>query len=344
MTVLDAAIERLPHAQLAAPPYERFARAIFGQANWDAHIRYCRWLYQRNPHWTDDERLPVYTCRDGDAIVGQLGIIPAQIVLDGVRQRSGWCVDFFILPSHRRRGLGRQLLTAAHADFPLLMSLGQTDASYNLFLRCGWKPAGTMRTYKRYLRPVRCMTKKTLVSIGIGRFARTRPNAPVQTHVDWPTAEVNAASNTRICRARDFLHWRYSDVPNLSYEFLTQEHNGSRASFAVWRSVSDPPWRRGVLVDLIYPTDLPDAGLTDLLARTADAMRAADVDVFECQTSDHRVLAALPHGPLTTEQPGVRFVFGGIDGAAWPAIPADKWRLYAGDCDLDALHARGDGQ
>ncbi|MCH8211614.1 MAG: hypothetical protein IIB99_09595 [Planctomycetes bacterium] len=69
MTVLEAAIERLPQAQLTAPPYQRFARATFGQTNWDAHVRYCRWLYQRNPHWTDDQRLPIYTCRDDDDIV-----------------------------------------------------------------------------------------------------------------------------------------------------------------------------------------------------------------------------------------------------------------------------------
>jgi len=361
MPVLEAVIERLPRARLRGAAYERFARETFSQTPFEAHVAHCRWLYQQNPAAADGDALPIYVCRDDDAIVGQIAIIPVRIVLDGVNLRSGWCTDFFVLPSHQRRGLGRQLLSAAHADFPLLMSLGQTQASRNLFLRCGWHHAGVTHTYKRFLRPMRCLTKKALESIShappAGAPQTCAPTsaapAPQFDEVDrdlslgrYAASELRGrdAPGTRIRRGVDFLRWRYANPAAPAYSILRYPHENSTPAFAVWRTIRDPRWRRGNLVDLIYPSDLPDAGLAELLAMVTDAMRADDVDIFECQTSDQRVLDALPHGPFATRQPGVHFVYGGIDGTRWPLINADQWRLYAGDCDVDALHARGSSQ
>ena len=351
MPVLDSAIQPLARADLTSGGYERFARSVFGLADFEAHAEYCRWLYDRNPATESDEFLPIYVCREGDSIVGQLGIMPVRIVLDGASLRSGWCVDFFILPSHQRRGIGRGLLSAAHADFPLLMSLGQTDASCALFLKCGWRAAGAMRIHKRFLRPVRCVTRRALARAGI--TTRLSGNASSASQFTNPFAGAseedagelrgNSARATCVVRTREFMQWRYADTPGLAYRVLPISHATSRVSYAVWRAVDDPPLRRGLLVDLLYRPDLSDAELQILLARVCDCMRSDGIDVLECQTSDQRVLAALPRGPFATEQAGARFVYGGMDGTVWPNIAADQWRLYAGDCDVDALHARGGG-
>lgn len=351
MPVLDSAIQPLARDDLASGGYERFARSVFGLASFEAHVEYCRWLYDRNPATESAGFLPIYVCREGDSIVGQLGIIPVRIVLDGASLRSGWCVDFFILPSHQRRGIGRGLLSAAHADFPMLMSLGQTDASRALFLKCGWRVAGAMRIYKRFLRPLRCVTKKALASAGIATgLAEHAPSVSQFTNPFAGASEGDAgelrgirARETCVVRTGEFMQWRYGDTPGLAYRILPINHGTERVSYAVWRVVDEPPLRRGLLVDLVYSPDLSDADLPFLLARVTDCMRSDGIDVLECQTSDLRVLAALPGGPFATQQPGARFVYGGMDGTVWPTIPADQWRLYAGDCDVDALHARGGG-
>lgn len=346
MPVLDTQIHRLTPDELGAASYERFARAIFGDATWAGHVRYCRWLYGRNPALGPDEPLPVYVYCDADAIVAQAGFIPADIVLDGEALRAGWCVDFFTLPSHRRQGIGRQLLDAAQQDFPLLMTLGQTAASRGLFIKCGWHAAGALQVYKHILRPLRYLATRTARRVGL----RTPPRPASPPMADSPDYTPSAselsernAARTRIVRSPAFVRWRYRDGPFRGYRIERFRHEGLADTHAVWRCLNEESPQRGVLVDLFYAADLSDADLKRVLAAVMDSMRGDGVELFECQTSDRRVLSAFPGGPLAKTEPGVQFLYGRGDGGACPAIAVDQWRLFAGDCDVDAQSARENG-
>ena len=71
-----------------------------------------------------------------------------------------------------------------------------------------------------------------------------------------------------------------------------------------------------------------------------ELMRADGVEIFECQTSDPDVLAALPDARFSGREKGRWFVYGRMDGRPFPRLAVSDWRLYAGDCDLDVFAAR----
>ena len=94
-------------------------------------------------------------------------------------------------------------------------------------------------------------------------------------------------------------------------------------------------------MDLAYPSDLSRAVLRGLLARVMECARIDGAEIFECQSSDAQLLQALPRDLFAGTAPGVRFLYRRAGAGACPSIPVDRWRLYAGDCDLDALGGRG---
>ncbi|RMF78894.1 MAG: GNAT family N-acetyltransferase [Planctomycetota bacterium] len=233
-------IERIPADGLASTTYRSLARRLFGASRLDAHIAYCDWILKQNPARPPHEPPPLYVCRDDDAAVGQLAIIPARITTNnGHEYSAGWCVDFHILPSHQRRGIGGMLLDAAHADFPLLMTLGQTEASCRLFLKRNWRQLAQLTVYKRFLRPVRCVARKLSRAAGVGEFlarpavrtptaSLTTPSAARRFGVIAPDREAPPAADRAVavdgasaaCIARDdaWLRWRYERCPVGRYE------------------------------------------------------------------------------------------------------------------------------
>lgn len=142
-------------------------------------------------------------------------------------------------------------------------------------------------------------------------------------------------------RSPAFMHWRYLENPLLTYTVMHLKLSAHVEAYAVWRMVDDA-WRRGLLVDLVYPDVLPPAEMRLLAAAVVDSVRAAGADVFECQTSDAALLAALPGGVCTTRRPGVRFLYGEWPARNCPRVPAEDWKFYSGDCNVNALAGRGE--
>ncbi|MBU0639452.1 MAG: GNAT family N-acetyltransferase [Planctomycetes bacterium] len=345
---------RLALAELGAPPYERLARAVFGDESWEAHLRYCRWLFEHNPVSFHDSTLPIYVFWVDGQPVGQLGVIPVDIRLEGEARRAGWTVDFFILPAYQRRGIGGKLLRAAFADYPLLMSLGQTEASCGLFTKSGWRAAGTMTIHRQFLRPARCVAQRLRRRLGLGpprgKGASASPQEPVTllravevadwpASADWPLTTAlpwsKFASEPCIPRTPAFMRWRYLASPAPRYVLKHLRIGQSVSALAVWRVYEEAP-RRGSLVDLLYPPKLTDDALRRLVVAIQHCMRAAGVELFECQTSDEALLRALPSGAFARRRPGVHFLYGCSADRVCPVPSAAQWRLYAGDCDVDA--------
>ena len=352
-------ITRLSRDALATPPYEKLAKAIFGAGNWERHIRYCRWLYESNPAVEPTEPLPLYVCRDGEDFVGQLGVIPCHVMFDGAHLRAGWCVDNFVLPSHQRRQIGTRLIRAAWHDFPLLMDLGGTDPACEMELRLGWQVAGTLIWYKRFLRPLRCVSKKAMQTAGLVRAARSLIGVPAVTpsrvrhdvEVEAITSftehaseqrDLHASNETtaRICRTPAFMQWRYFDNPLLEYSVRRLRLRPYGEVYAVWRLIDNPLWRTATLVDLVYADDIPVGALETVAQIVMGCMRADGAELFECQTTDPVLLGALRDGLFSRRERGMRFLYGQGNGQTLASIPCNQWRLYVGDSDADCYTAR----
>ncbi len=352
-------IERLQRDGLTSPSYRRLVSTLFGAASWETHVRYYRWLCEQNPSTRPDEPLPIYVCRVGDELVGHRTMIPSEVVFEGQHVRAGWGVDLYVLPTHQRQQIAARLLAAGNADFPLCLSLGQTEAGYQWAMKHGFHVAASLQRYARLLRPFRCVPKRIMQKAGLAGAARTLFGVPsvmttrarYDVDVEIITSFVdrlddpsdlrgNNPAHPRICRTPAFMQWRYFDNPFFRYEVRRFKLGPYGEAHAVWRVFDDALWRRGMLVDLVYPENVPQRVLALITAVVTECMRAAGVELFQCQTSDAAVLSAFGTGALATTQPGVRFLYSSNGGRARSSGLPEQWRLYPGDCDVDAHMAR----
>ena len=253
-----------------------FIEPLFGGARANERVRYLQWLLGRNPFWTDEQSLPIYVFREASMPTGQLGIIPAEIVYSGRSLIAGWCIDFFIGPGSQRRGLGAQLLKAALQDFPVLMTLGQTDLAYRFFLKHGWRDRGQLTHSRALLNPSRTVPKLLLKKLG--RQPRLRSlRAPQATYTagDSLTLKVcedpqelslpqpNDSRSFGVSRSREYLAWRYWDCPFADYQVLSlhfgnpPQRAGDEAVAVVRIAVEDGWWKMQ-LVEVMYAGDMDD--------------------------------------------------------------------------------------
>jgi hypothetical protein len=352
-------IERLARDELTSPAYRQLAAERFGAENWEAHVRYVRWLLDENPASRRDEPLPIFVCRDRERLIGQLTVIPVDLRFNGTPLRGGWCVDTFVLPAYQRQRIGEGLHTTAQRDVAALLTVGQTEAGYRLLRHLGFCVAGSLTHYRRLLRPVSGVAKKALEKAGLTDLARAlfrRPTAreippvpilrvePITSfaHIVDRHCDLRgpAGAPTRICRTAAFMQWRYCDHPFFHYAVRRLTIAGHGDAYAVWRLIDDGLWRRASLVDLVYPNGLPQSLIAHVTAVVTDCMRGDGAEIFDCQTSDAAVLAALGTRPLSRAEPGMRFLYWlGVEPTPSRAT-AEPWRLYAGDGDADTYMAR----
>lgn len=358
MLTAECTVQRLSPADLAEPAYQRFAEEVFGVDRADRHARYCRWLVQDNPAACSGEPLPVYVYFDQGQPAGQVTFIPCNVQHRGERVRAGWCVDFHVRATHQRRGIGGALLRAVAEDFALHMTLGQTAASRALFVKHGWQPTGAMTHHQHAVRPLRCVAKKALKRAGFAHAATQLLRPPRATVLQDPRgvvvtpisradqldAALLGASRVpdgvpQIERSGAFLCWRYLDNPFYDYT-IAHLRSGAAEAYAVWRVRDDALWRSARLVDFICPVDVPPAALRRLVAAVLRCVRAEGAEVFDCQTSDTRVLDCLPNGVFTTRIEGPQLLYAWTDGRQDELADVREWRLWGGDCDGDILEAR----
>ncbi|NLG44705.1 MAG: GNAT family N-acetyltransferase [Phycisphaerae bacterium] len=343
MTVAISSVERVTSEALTGPPSQWLAQRLFAGFSWPAHVRYCRWLLAENPAARDGDHLPLYVFSDGGRPAGQLAIIPADLLLEGERVRAGWCVDFHVLPTHQRKGIGHELLRAAALDFPVLLALGETEASARLFRSCGWFDAGQQTVVTRPVSLTRVALDRLLRRPAAVKSRDCRGPAIITSIAalrrmgidDWATRQTRAG----VPRTAEFVLWRYLRCPGLTYVLWALESEGQTACL-VWRRLPDRSGWRARILELICP---PEAGVEQVrgwLRAGLRALRSRGCGVCELRATDPTVLAAFGAGMLARRSLATHLVYGRMDGRPVPRVPITQWSLTAGDCDVDAMEAR----
>jgi len=320
----------------------------------NSRVAWIKWLFQDNPAVAESESLTIYTYCDDKGIVGQLGILPCPTFLHGNFVRNGWCVDFHVLERAQRKGVGGKLLQAAYTDFEMLSTLGQTDLSYNLFLKLGWHQIGLMTSCKRLLNIQRAIPKML-----IHKAKMFKPNQCAHQVIHgWSgdvigTVAVKILSNLSGCeelmadrnsytqkcfvkKTVELMNWRYVNCPQEPYTILLLNHGGAQA-IAVLRLYTINGWRRGHLIDLLYGGTMSADQVSVIMHAIEIFMSKSGVEVFEAETSDAQVLNWFASGPLSVKTQTTRFLYGTPDGSVFPTAMRD-WMLFTGDCDIDIVN------
>jgi hypothetical protein len=141
-------------------------------------------------------------------------------------------------------------------------------------------------------------------------------------------------------RDGSYIRWRYGSHDEGRYQFVTVRDGSALAGFAAVRRprAEGDPRLKGIRVatlsEVIFPKDLPNAGLA-LLAASEETAREVEADALLCSTS-HRSLSPLLRRRAFVGLPGnlhflVRDPAGNL---ALPQVLADWW-LTRGDMDAD---------
>lgn len=100
-------------------------------------------------------RLRQYVAFDEEAPIGWVGSIE---VHDGAGVMSTWCSDLFVVPEHRRRGIGRSLMARLLLDDRTSGArssvLSASNAGARLYPGLGYEPIGELLNFTP-IRPVR---------------------------------------------------------------------------------------------------------------------------------------------------------------------------------------------
>lgn len=344
---------RLTREAFYGSNYGEFLQERFPLNEVNRQRTFAQWLYVLNPEMEGREDLSIYVCWHDGKPVGQLGILPFKGFMRGEPINGGWCVDFYVSPKAQRGGVGRKLLQAAHSDFPILSTLGQTDLAYNFFLKNNWRLNGALTCCKQLLNlrtsiPKMVLRKAKLFphSGGSGvsipcRFSPAVGTMSVTELTDFseqgPLFEArNSGKRSFVVRSIDFMKWRYLDCPHGKYSILRLDHEGESA-IAVMRLYRYARWKRGQLVDLIYRGGLEAEHVATFVSTVSAIALASGVEVFEIETSDTKVLQACPDHAFSSRVESMRLLCGCADGSQPKEIPIHDWRLYTGDCDVDIV-------
>ncbi|MEM9742978.1 MAG: HAD-IIIC family phosphatase [Pseudomonadota bacterium] len=288
------------------------------------------------------------------------GSIPVRVKIGDDTKILRWLVDSMVRPEYRRFALGARLLTAARKDFPVNLSLGQSDDMRAIQDRLGFEEICPLTTFVLPIKPQRVLRGKMnpsfvpVVAAGVAlsnqarRLALPRARDITVSEVtefdarfDKLWSELSNDYRCAVVRDSSFLNWKYIDQPGQDFTRLAFEGaDGRLVGWTVVKLTSPTeayPYARATIVDLLSPANsarilyaIFDAVYALALAKEADAI--------------HFHVA---HPP--TERAAKRYGFFDrgasrffridgehrLRGEISPTFNAQNWLINMGDSDID---------
>ena len=198
------------------------------EAFWD-------WHYQQAPY-KEPDKLPIWVAKAGEQIVGQVGTIPVEVNVDGVRHKAIWILDMIVAPEFRRRGLAKKLVNAAHdiCPFGLVINTEAQVGSTKLLQDAGYKIIVNVPRFHKPLFPandIREIAKfkvlRKTVNLAYGPFRpRFKKNERVRVvenfdesfETFWAEAETQWPCAVR--RDVKYLEWQFTRQPGKQFDVI----------------------------------------------------------------------------------------------------------------------------
>jgi acyl transferase domain-containing protein len=244
------------------------------------------YLVQSRWHWMFGESAArlgveprVWLYRDLGRIVAHHGAIPVRLKVGSEVFDSAWFADTMVLESHRGSATGARLLMAANREFPVGLSLGQTEQMRKISLQLGSEQVAALQTFVLLLRPRRVLGDKLnravveIASIGLNgrqylkrllsgpkdRRLAARPVDRFDARHDRLWQSVQNEYPCAVIRDASYLNWKYVTQPGQEFVRLEFLREGEVAAVAVF-AVDDPGsiyrYRRALIVELVVsPSD-----------------------------------------------------------------------------------------
>jgi len=325
---------------------------------YDSMAQYDKWHWKfvANP-FCSSAAVPVFLFMVDRAVAGQLGVMPVALKIGTERLNAGWAVDFKTLPEYRNRGIGKALVQEASRSFDVLLTLGQTDMSYSLFLKMGWKLIGHLPYY------LAIYDSHALVRERIGNDYMAKPAAiaanlllkgfrhvkKIKTPQDIQVSEIErfddeadelwreiaSCDTAMVPRDLSYLRWKYDIQPGMSYRKVRASRNRKACGYAIVRIVKGRAGEKeGLIADIVASPD-DRASIEALLCAAMGLLEAEDCSIARCYFSNRSIGDVLERSGFIKGRATARLLVSrDMPGLTGPD-DLHKWYMSAGDCDMD---------
>ena len=304
-------------------------------------VDYWHWKHEQNPFG----RSIVLLARSDGQLVGLRAFMQWQLQIQGQMVRVGKPVDTVTHPEFQRRGIFRQLTNRAcevakqRGIFLLFNTPNQNSRPG--YLKLGWKPIGNVRFRFRPLHPWR-MGWRLLTNKGSGSSPsvwtalRAVPAATLlQDHALVKDLLVETVDYDRAVTVKSYewLRWRYSEHPHLSYFAMDVRRQGVLEGIVFFRANRRHGMHEIMVVDCLTRGD--NVKVTQELFRKMRRLPEADylVGCWNPATPTGRCWqrATLPAPPQKSAA-----LIGRLQGpveADWDPFELTQWNLSLGDLE-----------
>jgi len=330
---------------------------IYNREEW---MRWWRWMYTENPAGVSR----IWVADHDGKIVGQYPLILVKMKIGREIITTSQNIDLMTHPDYRHQGMFSTLEKKALRETEkegINITYGfPNEPAYPGHLKSGWfdvcplqilfKPLNLDNILKKRI------TNKFLLKIGtamgnlfIGIFYKTK-NPP---QVDDLTISRITSFDSRIkdfwkkisndyeiiaIRDKEYLNWRYVDVPDVDYTIYLAEKNGEICGYIVVRCVKLQGLVLGCIFDVLSLLDQEDV-IHCLISKAIEYFEREKVDVIYCKMIANKTLRKIfrKNGFISS-----RFIKGG-QFCAYTSHPKiqktylknnKNWFIQLGDSDF----------
>ena len=281
-------------------------KAVYPEKKYDREkrMRWWKWMYIDNP--AGDSR--IWVADHNGKIVSSRSVILVKMKIAGETVTASQNTDLMTHPDYRRQGIFSALEKKSfnqlkEEGIPLTYSF-PSNMSYPGYIKSGEffdthalrtmvNPLNLEKMLKRRIKNKFLLKIYTLIGyLFINIFYKTKKPPEVDgltiTKISSFDDRINGfwknISNEHeiiVIRDKEYLNWRYVDVPNVEYTIYLAEEGGEICGYIVLRCAKQDQLS-GHIIDIIAPLDRPEV-FHSLLSKAIEYFKEEGVDVIFCK-------------------------------------------------------------
>lgn len=260
-----------------------------------------QWAHLNNPAGTS----MIWLAEHDGKIVGVHLLVMINMKIGRETIKGGEPIDTMTHPEYRRQGisftLGRKLLSEAGKKGVCLEFAFPNQQNYQVRKKSRWldvcafqmmiKPLNLEKILKKRIKNKFMLKIGTVIGdIFLKIFYRTKRPPEVDgltiTKISSFDDRINdfwkKISNDYeiiVVRDKEYLNWRYADVPNVDYTIYLAEEGGEICGYIVLECVKEQDLLYGYIIDIIEPLDRPEV-IHSLLSKAVEHFEEKKVDII----------------------------------------------------------------
>ena len=286
--------------------------AVYPEKKYDREkwMRWRKWMYIENP--AGDSRIWVAD-HDGQ-IVGQYPLILVNMKIGEEIIKGSQNIDLMTHPDYQRQGmfftLEKKALSEAGKEGINITYGFPNEPAYPGHLKSGWfdvcslqvmiKPLNLENALKRRIKNkfgIKIYTTIGKLIINLFYGAKKPPEVDGLTitkissfddRIDDFWKNISNDHEIIIVRDKEYLNWRYVDVPDINYTIYLAEEGEEICGYVVLRSVKEQNLISGYIFDIVAPLNRTEV-IHCLLSKAIKHFEEEKVDVIFCKLIANKI-------------------------------------------------------